>query len=167
MKQILKARFLTPLAQSPIGALLAACMLGYLTTFLAAGAAAQGANADLAGTWKGELGEGAAKLHLVLTITKASNGEFSGELNSVDQGAKLPMDSITLKADVFRFEVKAVSGVYEGKLNSTSAAEICTLDCGFKCQRKVGPERARGAHGEAAFCVSGCRGADRADSVQS
>ena len=118
MKQILKARFLTPLAQSPIGALLAACMLGYLTTFLAAGAAAQGANADLAGTWKGELGEGAAKLHLVLTITKASNGEFSGELNSVDQGAKLPMDSITLKADVFRFEVKAVSGVYEGKLNS-------------------------------------------------
>ena len=118
MKQILKARFLTPLAQSPIGALLAVCMLGYLTTFLAAGAAAQGANADLAGTWKGELGEGAAKLHLVLTITKASNGEFSGELNSVDQGAKLPMDSITLKADVFRFEVKAVSGVYEGKLNS-------------------------------------------------
>src|SRR5215472_671673 len=118
MKQILQARFFTPLAQSPIGALRAVCMLGYLTTFLAAGAAAQGANADLAGNWKGELGEGAAKLHLVLTITKASNGRFSGELNSVDQGAKLPMDNIILQADVFRFEVKAVGGVYEGKLNS-------------------------------------------------
>ena len=119
MKQILKARFFTLRGQSPVGAtLLAVCMLGCGTTFLAAGAAAQGANADFAGTWKGELGEGAAKLHLVLTVTKASNGEFSGELNSVDQGATLPMDSITLKADVFRFEVKAVGGVYEGKLNS-------------------------------------------------
>jgi len=119
MKQILKAGFVTPLGQSPIGAtLLAVCMVGYLTTFLAVGAAAQGTNADLAGTWKGELGEGAAKLHLILTISKASNGDFSGELNSVDQGATLPMDNITLKADALRFEVKAVGGVYEGKLNS-------------------------------------------------
>ena len=56
---------------------------------LAATVTAQSPNADLGGTWKGELGEGSAKLHLVLTITKSRAGEFSGELNSVDQGATL------------------------------------------------------------------------------
>ena len=74
---------------------------------------------DLAGTWKGELGQGAAKLHIVLTITKASGGDFTGELNSVDQGATLPMENISLKGDVVHFEVKPVGGVYEGSLNAT------------------------------------------------
>ena len=50
---------------------------------------------DLTGTWKGELGAGAGKLHIVLTITKAADGAFSGQLNSVDQGANgLPVASI-------------------------------------------------------------------------
>src|SRR5215472_2924275 len=119
MRQILKAAFSRPLRQCPIAAtFLAMCMVACLAFFMAGITAAQGANVALAGTWNGELGEGAAKLHLVLTITKASSGEFSGELNSVDQGATLPMDNITLKAEAFRFEVKTVGGVYEGKLNS-------------------------------------------------
>jgi murein DD-endopeptidase len=73
---------------------------------------------DLAGTWKGELGAGAAKLRVVLTITKLSGGEFSGQLVSVDQGATLPMENITLKGDAVRFEVKSVGGLYEGTLNA-------------------------------------------------
>ncbi len=73
---------------------------------------------DLAGTWKGELGEGAGKLHIVLTIIKLTGGEFSGQLNSVDQGATLPMENVILKGDAVRFEVKAVGGLYEGKLNA-------------------------------------------------
>jgi len=76
------------------------------------------ANNDLAGTWKGELGPGAGKLHIVLTITKAADGAFSGQLNSVDQGAVIPMENITLKGDAVRFEVKAVGGLYEGTLNA-------------------------------------------------
>lgn len=76
------------------------------------------AEGDLAGTWKGELGQGAAKLRIVLTITKLAGGEFSGQLVSVDQGATLPMENITLKADAVRFEVKAVGGLYEGTLNA-------------------------------------------------
>jgi murein DD-endopeptidase len=75
-------------------------------------------NGDLAGTWKGELGEGTAKLHIVLTITKSSDGAFSGQLNSVDQGSVIPMENVTLKGDAVRFEVKAVGGVYEGTLNA-------------------------------------------------
>jgi murein DD-endopeptidase len=73
---------------------------------------------DLAGTWKGELGEGDAKLHIVLTITKTASGEFSGQLQSVDQGATIPMENVTLKGDAVRFEVKAIGGVYEGTLNA-------------------------------------------------
>jgi hypothetical protein len=88
-----------------------------LGAMIPSGASAQ-ANADFAGTWKGELGEGAAKLHIVLTITKLSSGEFSGQLQSVDQGSTIPMDNLTLKGDAVRFEVKAVGGVYEGTLNA-------------------------------------------------
>jgi murein DD-endopeptidase len=75
-------------------------------------------DSDLAGTWKGELGAGAAKLHIVLTITKAADGAFSGQLNSVDQGAMIPMENLTLKGDAVRFEVKAVGGLYEGTVNA-------------------------------------------------
>jgi murein DD-endopeptidase MepM/ murein hydrolase activator NlpD len=77
---------------------------------------------DLAGTWKGELGAGAAKLHIVLTITKAANGEFPGQLNSVDQGATLPMENVTLKEETVRFEVKPIGGIYEGKFNAARTA---------------------------------------------
>ncbi|HEY6384171.1 MAG TPA: M23 family metallopeptidase, partial [Candidatus Acidoferrum sp.] len=73
---------------------------------------------DLAGSWKGELGEGAEKLHIILTITKLAGGEFSGQLQSVDQGATIPMENVTLKGDAVRFEVKAIGGVYEGTLNA-------------------------------------------------
>ena len=95
-----------------------------LSAMLPARAAGQAGKAetDVAGTWKGELGEGAGKLHIVLTITKAADGMFSGQLNSVDQGATLPMGNITLKGDAIRFEVKDVGGVYEGTLNAARTA---------------------------------------------
>jgi murein DD-endopeptidase len=95
---------------------LAAALL--LSAVLPVSARPQAAAGDLAGTWKGELGEGAAKLHIVLTITKSSDGSFSGQLNSVDQGSVIPMENLTLKGDAVRFEVKAVGGVYEGTLNA-------------------------------------------------
>jgi murein DD-endopeptidase len=83
-------------------------------------AAGQAGKVDdaLAGTWKGELGTGAAKLRIILTITRAADGAFSGQLNSVDQGAMIPMENITLKGDAVHFEVKDVGGLYEGTLNA-------------------------------------------------
>jgi murein DD-endopeptidase MepM/ murein hydrolase activator NlpD len=81
-------------------------------------AAAQATANDLAGNWKGELGEGSMKLHLVLTLTKAASGDYSAQVNSVEQGAILPADGFTVKEDAVRFEIKAVGGVYEGKLNA-------------------------------------------------
>lgn len=119
MKHNSKAHDSVPTPRTPFATTFrVVCILLCLMTVLAAGLIAQSPNVDLSGTWKGELGEGGAKLHLTLTITKSANGEFSGELNSVDQGSTLPMDNITLKTDLVRFEVKAVGGIYEGKLNS-------------------------------------------------
>jgi len=84
----------------------------------AGSAAAQtAAKDDVTGTWRGTLGAGAAQLHIQLTITKLANGEYSGELNSVDQGAVLPMDAVTVQGAKLRFEVKPVGGVFEGALN--------------------------------------------------
>lgn len=97
----------------------AMCVLGLaclgLLPRLAMGQAA--AN-EIAGTWKGELGEGAGKLHLVLTFTKTAGGGLSGQLASVDQGATLPMENISVKDSTVRFEIKAIGGVYEGTLNA-------------------------------------------------
>ena len=94
-----------------------AIVLSAMTPTRGLGQAAK-ADSDLAGTWKGELGAGSAKLHIVLTITKAADGAFSGQLNSVDQGATVAMENITLKGDAVRFEVKDVGGLYEGTLNA-------------------------------------------------
>jgi hypothetical protein len=73
---------------------------------------------DVAGTWTGALGSGAAKLNITLTITKLSSGEYSAELNSVDQGAVFPIVSFTLKGNALHFEVKSVGGVYDGTFNA-------------------------------------------------
>jgi murein DD-endopeptidase len=98
-------------------ALTMAILLSTMVPARTAGQAAK-ADSDLAGTWKGELGADAAKLHIILTITKSADGAFLGQLNSVDQGAVIPMGNITLKGDAVRFEVKDVGGVYEGTLNA-------------------------------------------------
>jgi murein DD-endopeptidase len=78
---------------------------------------AQTSEKGLAGIWQGTLDAGGTKLRLVLTITRASTGDYSGKLESIDQGTTIPVDTITVNGDAVRFEVKAVEGVYEGMLN--------------------------------------------------
>src|ERR1700683_3054217 len=72
---------------------------------------------SLEGKWGGALGSGEAKLHVIVTISKNSSGEYSGSLNSVDQGVTIPMNNITLQGDSVRFELKSVGGVYQGTLS--------------------------------------------------
>jgi Peptidase family M23 len=72
---------------------------------------------DAAGTWEGTLGAGANKLRLIVTLTKSSGGIYSGQLNSLDQGATLVVENGTLNGDAIRFEVARIGGVYEGVLN--------------------------------------------------
>ena len=70
------------------------------------------------GIWQGTLEADGAKLRLALEITKSSAGVFTGNLDSLDQGAMdIPIDSIILKDANLRLEIKVIGGVYEGTLD--------------------------------------------------
>jgi len=76
-----------------------------------------GAAKGLEGVWRGTLEVGGAQLRLVLTITKSDSSGYSGKVDSLDQGATIPVDTITVTGDTVRLELKSVGGVYEGALN--------------------------------------------------
>lgn len=64
------------------------------------------------GYWTGVL---AGKLHLSLALRR---GGYSGVLDSIDQGAKLPIDNVTFEGDTLRFEIPMVKGVFTGKVDA-------------------------------------------------
>ena len=72
---------------------------------------------DVEGSWQGTLDAGGTKLRLVVTITKSEAGAYSGKLDSLDQDATLPIDTITVKEDAVRLEIKSLAIVFEGTLN--------------------------------------------------
>jgi dienelactone hydrolase len=72
---------------------------------------------DFEGSWQGTLEAGGTKLRLVLTVTKSDAGAYSGKLDSLDQGASIPLDTITVNIDAVRLEIKSVEAVFEGVLN--------------------------------------------------
>ena len=72
---------------------------------------------SVVGTWEGTLD--VAKLRLVLHIESSKEGALTGRLDSPDQGATdLPLDSVSVAGDTFRFEMKSLGAMYEGKLAS-------------------------------------------------
>ena len=72
---------------------------------------------DFAGSWQGTLEAGGTKLRLALTITKSDAGVYAGKLDSLDQGATIPIDTITVNGDAVRWEIKEPAIVFEGVLN--------------------------------------------------
>jgi dipeptidyl aminopeptidase/acylaminoacyl peptidase len=72
---------------------------------------------DFEGSWQGTLDAGGQKLRLVVTVTKSDAGVYSGKLESVDQGATLPIDTITVNGDAVRWEIKSNAIIFEGTLN--------------------------------------------------
>jgi hypothetical protein len=69
------------------------------------------------GVWQGTLDAGGTKLRIVLTVTKSDAGAYAGKLDSLDQGATIPIDTITVNGDAVRIEIKSPAIVYEGTLN--------------------------------------------------
>ena len=69
------------------------------------------------GSWQGTLGAGTVKLRVVLTFTKSSSGEYKGILDSLDQGATIPADKVTLNDEKIRVDFERVNGFYEGAFN--------------------------------------------------
>jgi hypothetical protein len=74
------------------------------------------ATTGIDGNWHGQLGTNPG-LRLVLSLTRAADGSQRGLLDSVDQGSRLPIDSISTSNDRLRFEINSIGGVYEGKLD--------------------------------------------------
>lgn len=72
----------------------------------------------LAGGWHGSIGEGAGKLRLVVELTE-KEGTYTGILESLDQGAKLPIDAVTVAQQSVKFGIARVGGSYEGTLDAT------------------------------------------------
>jgi len=72
---------------------------------------------DFDGSWNGTLDAGGTKLRLIVTVTKSDAGVYSGKLESVDQGATIPIDTITVNGDAVRMEIKDPAIVFEGTLN--------------------------------------------------
>jgi pimeloyl-ACP methyl ester carboxylesterase len=72
--------------------------------------------------WQGTLDVGVAKLRLALRLSKGANGEWTGKLDSPDQGTNnLPIDTITWKDQTFRFEMGMIGAVYEGRVTADGA----------------------------------------------
>lgn len=89
-----------------------ACLLGLF--FQAFG---QTPSKGLEGMWNGVLNAGAAKLRIAVTFTKSDSGAYAGKFESIDQGATIPIDTVTLNGDKVRFEITAAGIVYDGVLN--------------------------------------------------
>lgn len=77
----------------------------------------QTSSKGLEGTWNGTLEAGGQKLRIVVTVTKSDTGAYAGKFESLDQGATVPFDSVTMEGDKARFEVKSSGIVYEAVLN--------------------------------------------------
>ena len=79
---------------------------------------AQAPAKGIEGSWQGTLDAGGAQLRLALKVTKSNAGALSAELVSLDQGsASIPVDSITVKVDSVRLEMKSIGATFVGVLN--------------------------------------------------
>ena len=69
------------------------------------------------GSWQGVLEAGGTKLRVALIVTKSEMGTYAGKFDSLDQGATIPIDTITVNTDAVRLEIKSAAIVFEGVLN--------------------------------------------------
>jgi hypothetical protein len=87
-------------------------------------AAAVGAQAqDISGDWQGSLKVGPAELHLLVHISKISDGSLTATMDSLDQGAMgIPISAIAFRESKLTFTSDAIHGSYEGKWNAAASA---------------------------------------------
>ncbi len=74
------------------------------------------------GDWLGALKVGAASLRLGLHVEKKSDGGLTAILDSIDQGAKIPVGAVAFESGKLRLTIPAIGGSYEGALNAEGAA---------------------------------------------
>jgi murein DD-endopeptidase MepM/ murein hydrolase activator NlpD len=84
---------------------------------------AQNQTPDLIGSWHGTLEDGSDRPRIVLTLTRAADGQYNAILDMVDGGATIPADKAALRGDKLRIDVTRFKGFYEGTVNK-DASEI-------------------------------------------
>jgi uncharacterized protein len=78
---------------------------------------------SLEGHWSGSLQAGEAVLHLVLHVSKASDGSLQATIDSLDQGVYgIEVTALTLKGSILNFNVASAGASYEGKLSANRAS---------------------------------------------
>src|SRR5262245_40040712 len=75
-----------------------------------------------AGEWLGALDVGAMKLRLGLHVEKKGDGGLGAIVDSIDQGAKIPVDTVVFEGGALRLEIKAIGASYNGTLNADGSA---------------------------------------------
>ena len=73
------------------------------------------------GSWQGTLENAGRKLRLALTLSRNPDGTYSGSLDSLDQGATIPIDVVTVNGNSVHLEWKTIGAVFDGKLNADSS----------------------------------------------
>src|SRR4030095_4177150 len=73
------------------------------------------------GSWLGTLEAGERKLRLALTLSKNPDGTYSGSIDSLDQGATIPIDVVKVDGDSVHLELSSISARFVGKLNADSS----------------------------------------------
>jgi len=89
-----------------------------LAALVAAAGLAQAQDKDLTGDWQGTLSAGGANLRLVLHVSKAADGSLKANLDSVDQGVNIPVNSVTFKDSRVSRSLEMIHGSYEGKIST-------------------------------------------------
>jgi len=89
-----------------------------LAALVAAAGLAQAQDKDLTGDWQGTLSAGGANLRLVLHVSKAADGSLKANLDSVDQGVNIPVNSVTYKDSRLCLSLEMIHGSYEDKIST-------------------------------------------------
>ncbi len=77
----------------------------------------QTAAMGLEGSWQGTLDAG-QKLRLVLTVSTSNDGSYSGTIDSLDQGSRIPVEVIKVEGESVHLELRTVGAVFDGKFNA-------------------------------------------------
>ncbi len=107
-----------------LACLSAGLILAFLGVLSVAQAPAAAADREIAGTWQGTLRipataeHPAIDLRLVNKVLRANDGKLSVAVLSIDQGGgELTASSASFQDGVFKYEILAIQGSYEGKMS--------------------------------------------------
>jgi uncharacterized protein len=75
-----------------------------------------------AGDWLGSLDLGQLELRLALHVEAAADGTLTAVLHSVDQSARIPLDSLVVEERTWRLTAEGIGAAFTGTMNADGSA---------------------------------------------